>query len=125
MRPFVTPILWGIGEQLYASWSLVATNLEEAARRFAPQLRDVGRWLLSVAANVGFAILEFIFAMIIAGVVLARGAESQAGFERLMRRLAGASGTRLAELSLRASWHSWRCFSASSSSGRPWSSCPP
>lgn len=88
-----------IGERLSAFWSLAATNVAEAAGRLSPQLKAAGGWLLSVAANVGFAILQFIFSTIIAGVVLANGPASQAGLERLMTRLAGANGRRFVELS--------------------------
>jgi predicted PurR-regulated permease PerM len=88
-----------VGHRLSAFWSLAATNLEEAASRLAPQLKAAGGWLLAAAANVGFAILQFVFSTIIAGVLLANGPASHAGFEQLMQRLAGPYGHRFVELS--------------------------
>jgi len=88
-----------VGDRLSELWSLAANNLEDAAGRLAPQLKAVGAWLLSAAANVGFGILQFIFSMIIAGVFLANSAASQAGFERLMKRIAGTYGQRFVDLS--------------------------
>lgn len=88
-----------VGERLSAFWSLAGTNLEEAASRLAPQLRAAGGWLLAAAANVGFAIVQFVFSTIIAGVLLANGPASQAGLERFMDRLAGPYGHRFVELS--------------------------
>ena len=94
-----------IGERLSEFWSLSASNLEAAVERLAPQLKAVGGWLLSAAADVGLGLLQFIFSMVIAGIVLANGDRSRAGIERLMRRLAGANGhrfTQLAESTIRS-----------------------
>ncbi|HEX5066882.1 MAG TPA: AI-2E family transporter [Myxococcota bacterium] len=88
-----------IGARLSAFWSLSASNLEAALTTLAPQLKAVGAWLLGAAANVGLGILQFVFSVIIAGVVLANGQRSQAGLEQLMRRLVGASGHHFVELS--------------------------
>ena len=88
-----------VGERLFAFWSLAASNLEAAVVPLAPQIKAVGGWLLTAVTNTGLGLLQFIFSMIIAGVILANGDQSQAGFERLMRRLAGANGQRYVELS--------------------------
>jgi predicted PurR-regulated permease PerM len=81
-----------VGDQIVAFWSLASSNLEAAVLRLAPQLQAVGGWMLSTAAGVGYAILQFVFSMIIAGVVVANADRSRAGLERFMRRLAGAAG---------------------------------
>jgi len=80
-----------VGDQIVAFWSLASSNLEAAVLRLAPQLQAVGGWMLSAAAGVGYAILQFVFSMIIAGVVVANADRSRAGLERFMRRLAGAA----------------------------------
>jgi predicted PurR-regulated permease PerM len=87
-----------VGERLAAFWSLAASNLEAALQQLAPQLKTLGSWLISAAAGVGLGILQSIFSIIIAGVLLANGVKSQAGLERLMSRLAGANGVRIVEL---------------------------
>jgi predicted PurR-regulated permease PerM len=88
-----------IGERLSGFWTLAADNLAAAVERLAPQLRGVAGWLLSAAADVGLGILQFIFSVIIAGVILANGTQSQAGLEKLMKRLVGENGQRFVELS--------------------------
>lgn len=88
-----------VGERISAFWSLAASNLEAAVEALSPQLKAFGGWLLSAATNMGLGILQFIFSMIIAGIVLANGESSRAGVERLMRRVAGESGQRFVELS--------------------------
>ena len=88
-----------VGERISAFWSLAASNLEAAVEALSPQLKAFGGWLLSAATNMGLGILQFIFSMIIAGIVLANGESSRAGVERLMRRVAGESGHRFVVLS--------------------------
>ncbi|HVN39698.1 MAG TPA: AI-2E family transporter [Myxococcota bacterium] len=88
-----------IGAKLSAFWSLCASNLAMALESLTPQLKLVGTWLLAAAANVGLGILQFVFSLIIAGIVLVNGERSQAGLEQLMRRLAGESGHHFVELS--------------------------
>jgi predicted PurR-regulated permease PerM len=88
-----------VGERIAAFWSLAASNLDAAFASLSPQLKALGTWLLSAAANLGLGILQFIFSMVIAGIVLASGDRSRAGVARLMRRLAGESGLRMLELS--------------------------
>ena len=87
-----------IGERLSAFWSLAATNLEAALLRLSPQLQALGGWLLGAAAGIGIGLLQFVFSLVIAGVVLATSEVSRAGVEKLMRRLAGADGQRIVEL---------------------------
>jgi len=88
-----------IGERLSAFWGLAASNLEVALGRLSPQIQAVGGWLLSAAAGLAIGILQFIFSIVIAGVILATGARSRVGFERVMARLAGEQGHRFLELS--------------------------
>ena len=87
-----------VGERLSAFWSLAASNLDAAIESLSPQLKAFGAWLLAAATNIGLGILQFIFSMIIAGIVLANGESSRAGIEQLMRRVAGESGHRFVAL---------------------------
>jgi predicted PurR-regulated permease PerM len=88
-----------VGARISALWGLAASNLDAAVTSLSPQLKAFGAWLLAAAANVGLGILQFIFSVIIAGIVLANGQRSHAGIERLMRRLAGENGLRFVTLS--------------------------
>lgn len=88
-----------VGERISGFWQLAASNLDAAAMSLSPQLKAFGSWLLAAATNMGLGILQFIFSMIIAGIVLANGESSRAGVEMLMRRVAGDSGHRFVALS--------------------------
>jgi predicted PurR-regulated permease PerM len=89
-----------IGERLSAFWSLSADNLEAALESLSPQLKALGSWLLVTAASLGLGILQFVFSVVIAGILLANGERSHASVEKLVRRLIGPSGGQLVELSV-------------------------
>jgi predicted PurR-regulated permease PerM len=87
-----------VGEALSTFWSQASGNLMAAVQKIAPQLKAVGGWLLSTAAGAGFGILQFIVAIIIAGVFLANAKASGAFARTLAVRLAGERGADFAEL---------------------------
>ncbi|HSH08130.1 MAG TPA: AI-2E family transporter, partial [Burkholderiales bacterium] len=69
------------GEELHALWQLASENIEEAASELRPTIKAAGKWLLGVAAGAGLAALQFLLAILIAGVLLAHAA----GGARAMR----------------------------------------
>lgn len=87
-----------IGAPISAFWSLASVNLEAALAQIGPQLKDVGAWLLSAAAGVGFAILQFVFAIILAGVLLAHADGGQRAAHAIATRLIGEHGPAYAAL---------------------------
>jgi predicted PurR-regulated permease PerM len=94
-----------VGEKLYALWNQASANLADTLTTLAPQLKAVGSWLLSTAAGAGFAILQFLIAIVIAGVLLANSAASGRATQAIARRLAGEQGegfARLAEATVRS-----------------------
>jgi predicted PurR-regulated permease PerM len=87
-----------IGEPLANIWNLASVNIQGAFAQLEPQIMMLAKWLLSVVAGVGMAILQFFVAVIIAGVLLAH---STSGFHlahSIGRRLAGDRGAELADL---------------------------
>lgn len=90
-----------IGESLYGFWALASTNLEEALGRLSPYLQKVGTWLLAMAAGAGLGILEFIFAIIIAGVLLAKARGGTVATDAIALRLAGERGPEFADIAQR------------------------
>jgi len=94
-----------IGQQLYDFWNEASENLESALKRIEPQLKSIGSWLLARAAGAGFAILQFVLAIIIAGVLLLSGESGGRVTRSLGGRLAGEQGvafSRLAENTVRS-----------------------
>jgi predicted PurR-regulated permease PerM len=87
-----------IGVPFYSFWSLASTNLEEALGQIGPQLKIVGTWLVTMAAGAGLGILQFIFAIIIAAVLLAHAEDGHHAARVIAARLAGERGAQFADL---------------------------
>jgi predicted PurR-regulated permease PerM len=81
-----------IGKPLERFWHLASTNLQNALGEIAPQLKSIGSWLLSAAAGAVFGVLKFIFAVVIAGVLLSRSKGGYDVAESVAARLAGERG---------------------------------
>ena len=80
-------------------WQLASENLQEAMVKFAPQIKQVGGFVLSLLAGTGIGILQFIASIILAGVFL-HYAEAGGGTTRkIFRRLAGQQGEEFADIS--------------------------
>jgi predicted PurR-regulated permease PerM len=88
-----------IGEGLSEFWTLASTNLEAALSQVGPQLKALGGWLLAAAAGAGFSILQFLIAIVIAGVFLYRAEQGKRVSQAVAYRVAGPRGGELAELS--------------------------
>jgi predicted PurR-regulated permease PerM len=94
-----------IGKQLAALWSGSVQNLEKAIVHFAPQIKEVGIWLLSAAGGMGLAVLLFIVSIVVAGVFLAYADGGSRFAHKLATRLAGDRGedlVRTAESTVRS-----------------------
>ena len=88
-----------IGPRVYLEWSKASENIGETFGHFVPQLQVFSRWLLRAGGSAALGILQFAASLLIAGVMLARGAERRAAIERFAVRMAGeARGRGLAEL---------------------------
>jgi len=94
-----------VGEKLHAFWSRASSNLADTLTKLAPQLEVIGRWLLSTAAGAGWGLLQFVIAILIAGVLLANASSGSRVTEAIATRLAGDKGVefaRLMELTVRS-----------------------
>jgi len=87
-----------VGERLTRLWSAAATNLESTLAPYRSNLADIGRWLVSKVAGLGLGIAEFIAAVVVTGVLLARADAYGALGRRLGQRIAGATGERFITL---------------------------
>lgn len=89
-----------IGTDIQDLWHTASHNIEEALRQIEPQLRLVGQWVLGFARDAGIGILHFIFAIFIAGVMLAKSEVAGNVAHGIAHRLAGPHGSRFAELAI-------------------------
>ncbi len=87
-----------IGEPLAAFWDLASNNLGAALEKIGPQIQAVGVWLLSAAGGVGFGILQFVFAIIISGGLLAYAKGGERAANAVAVRLMGEQGPKFADL---------------------------
>ena len=87
-----------IGEQLYALWQQASTNLTELLVKFRPQLRDASVTILGSIAAAGIAILQFVVAVIIAGVILAHHERAASLAKQLVHRIVPESRDRFVTL---------------------------
>ncbi|UCC55253.1 MAG: AI-2E family transporter [Gammaproteobacteria bacterium] len=87
-----------IGEEVDRFWRLASQNTEAALKQIEPQLKAAGAWLLSTAAGTGYAILQFIVAIIIAGVFMANAGSGHDAAQRIATRLTGEHGREIADL---------------------------
>lgn len=87
-----------VGDELERFWSLASVNIQAALGEIAPQIKVVGKWLLSAAAGTGFAILQFVVAIIIAGVLMMNAAGGHYAAHAIVARLVGERRADLADL---------------------------
>ncbi|MCF8127195.1 MAG: AI-2E family transporter [Deltaproteobacteria bacterium] len=88
-----------IGQTLHDFWRLSSENLTAAIGQIAPHLKALGLWLLNSAAGAGFAIVSFIIAILMAGVLLANGENSIRVARAIAVRIAGERGDEFVHLS--------------------------
>lgn len=87
-----------IGEPLERFWRLASVNLAAALGEIRPQIAAFGRWLVAMVAELGLDILQFVLAIIIAGVFLANAQGGGQTARAIATRLAGERGADHAEL---------------------------
>lgn len=87
-----------IGEPLHRFWALASEDISAALTKIAPQLREFGRTLLSVATGAGFGVLKFAFAIILASILLAHAGDGRDASYAVATRLAGARGPHYVDL---------------------------
>ena len=87
-----------VGETIFETYTAASTNLSETAKKFAPQLQQVGKWLVQTIAAFGTAVLFSLLAIIIAGVVLIRARFGAHTARNLGMRLGGEQGAHMVEI---------------------------
>jgi predicted PurR-regulated permease PerM len=87
-----------IGKQAHAFWLLASQNIDAALAKLQPYMKGLFSWLLGAAAQIGLALVEYTFALVISGVLLATAGRSSAGALALAERLGGPRGRELVDL---------------------------
>lgn len=87
-----------IGERVFKLWSLAASDLGQALRSFAPQVKTVLQSVFTASAGFGFTMLQFLLSILVAGGLLAK---AQAAYEMtclLTKRIFGERGPEFQQL---------------------------
>ncbi|MCP3869740.1 MAG: AI-2E family transporter [Gammaproteobacteria bacterium] len=87
-----------VGDELYGLWLQASQNLAAVLTKIAPQLKVFGTWMLSSAVGAGFGILQFVIAIIIAGLLLANSEAGGRAAYAFATRLSGEKGADFATL---------------------------
>jgi predicted PurR-regulated permease PerM len=87
-----------IGPPVTSMWSLASTNLSEALGKLTPYLRGYTPRLLSASASLGGTLLQFIIAIVIAGILLTNGKGNAEFTHLLFDRIFEGKGPEFEEL---------------------------
>jgi predicted PurR-regulated permease PerM len=87
-----------VGESIYRNWSEAAVNLEEWLEKNNEQIKAIVGGLVSRAASIGLAVLQFVAATLIAAAMLANDEKTKAMIRRLAQRLVGSRADEMLDL---------------------------
>jgi predicted PurR-regulated permease PerM len=87
-----------IGAPLDRTWNMASTNLTGLLKSFTPQLRELIPRLLHTSAGIGMTVLQFVLAILVAGVLLANTSGGVTATHLLANRLFGDRGPEFEEL---------------------------
>jgi predicted PurR-regulated permease PerM len=95
-----------VGQKIYDAWSNLHTDLRAVVESLQPKIGELAREALSIVANIGLGLLQFLASFIIAGILMAYGeagaGASRAIFERIMGGGRGEPFARLCTATVRA-----------------------
>ncbi|GAB5469047.1 MAG: AI-2E family transporter [Rhodospirillales bacterium] len=87
-----------VGESVSEIWSMASGNLESLLTRYAQQVTTAVTFLLSLAADAGLTLVQFILAIIIAGILLPNTEKMSNGMALMAARLTPSKGAAFIEL---------------------------
>ena len=87
-----------VGHALEERWLKASQAPEEVRSALARHLKPVAGWLASAAAGLTFALVQFVVAIVVAGLLLMRAQEVIDWSGRIVRRVAARKGSKLVHL---------------------------
>jgi predicted PurR-regulated permease PerM len=89
-----------IGESLFKYWTLASTNLLGTLQQVAPQLKMLGKWLLTSSFSLTVSILQLVLAIIISGILLINAEGGRLLAIAMGKRFVGDRGGEFKSLSI-------------------------
>jgi len=93
-----------VGGPVHNFWALASTNLGAALAQVETQIKAMSGWVLAAIATAGLGMLQFVIAVIVAGVLLTQADAGAKAAQAVAVRVAGSRGPgliRLAEATIR------------------------
>ena len=87
-----------IGEKTYAYWSAASSDLDGTVNKLGPQLKKAAAKAAALLADAGGAVVQSIFAIVIAGILLMNSAGGSRTAKSIGRTLAGEKGPEMVEM---------------------------
>ena len=87
-----------IGPPINSLWGRASSDLTEAVRSFAPQIKALLPEVVSASADIGLTVLQFILSVVVAGILLANAQAAHELTCALCRRIFGDKGPELQQL---------------------------
>jgi predicted PurR-regulated permease PerM len=95
-----------VGPRIYEAWSQAHTDLPGLVESMQPKIGELARKAVSIVANIGLGMLQFLASFIVAGILMAYGEAgtrgSRAIFERVIGNERGEAFARLSTATVRA-----------------------
>ncbi len=89
-----------VGQQLHDVWAKAHANLPALVQGMQPKIGELAKTVLGFVASIGGGLLQFLAALIIAGIIMAFGQSGGRGSRAISARIAGAArGGELIKLS--------------------------
>ncbi len=89
-----------VGEKAHALWQGASTDLEGTLAKLQPQVRNLGKGIVAGVSGIGVALLQTLFALIIAGVLMMKSEGSSRTARAVARRLAGDTGPPMVDMTI-------------------------
>ncbi|MGK7938634.1 MAG: AI-2E family transporter [Crocosphaera sp.] len=87
-----------IGESVHKIWEAASVNLGTVLNRFRPQIEQLTKNLLFLAANIGLTLLKFILSIIIAGILIINAEGLSRRLKQVFMRLTPQQGQEFLQL---------------------------
>ena len=89
-----------VGDSIHKIWAGAATNLEATLNQFQPQLLAFGQWALAFAGATAVGVLQFVFSIIIAGVLMLNAEGGYKVSQSIAKSLTHRRGAELTDMSI-------------------------
>ena len=78
-----------VGRKIYGVWSRASADLPALVQSMQPKIGELARKALSIVANIGIGVLQFLASLIVAGILMAHGETAARGGRAILVRLVG------------------------------------